>query len=91
MLVFIFIAIFVDKLTNFREEIYQSTKYFSVNDHWNPTILIAKTKLGEVRNILRRWNDTNVPDVLKLQASEVGSTVKKYPIKAQNPEKVIED
>ena len=57
---------FVDKLTNFREENYCSTEDFSVNDHWTPTLSINKTKLHGVRNILGRFNKTNVPTFLKL-------------------------
>ena len=58
-------------MPNFREEIYQSTGDLSVNDHFTPTLYISQTKILEVSNILERLNDTNVPAVLKLQASGV--------------------
>ena len=54
----------------------------SVNNHWNPTPSIDKTKLHEVRNILGCRNDTNVPSGLKLHASEDGLAVQEYPKKA---------
>ena len=58
----------------------------SVTNHCIPTISIAQTKFIEVRKMLEYLNNTNVPDVLKLQASEVGSAIQKYPKKAPNPE-----
>ena len=75
-------------MPNFREENYRSTGNLSVNKYWTPTLSLAQTKLLEVRNVLELLNDTNVPAVMKLQASEVWSAVQKYPQNAPNPEKI---
>ena len=55
-------------MPNFREENYQSIGYFSVNNHWTPTLSIAENKLLELKNIVECLNDTNVPAVLNIQA-----------------------
>ena len=64
---------------NFREENYRIIGNLSVTNHCIPTISIAQNKYLDVRNILEHWYETNLPDVLKLHASEVGSEIRKYP------------
>ena len=51
---FLYIAMFVVKLTNFREVNYWSTEIFCVNNEWMLSISISQTKHHEVNNILGR-------------------------------------
>ena len=80
---------FVVKLANFREENYKSTEDFSITHHWTTNLSIAQTKLHEIRNILVRLNETNIPVVMNVQALEVGLEVQEYPQKSQNPAELL--
>ena len=80
---------FVVKLANFREENYKSTEDFSITNHWTTNLSIAQTKLHEIRNILVRLNETNIPVVRNVQALEVGLEVQEYPQKSQNPAELL--
>ena len=81
-------AIFKGIFPNFTRGKYWSTGDLFVNNNWTPTISIAQTKIPR-KNILKFINDTKVPSVLKLQDSDVGSEVQKYPKKNQSSAKVI--
>ena len=61
------------------EEKYRSTGDFTINNHWTPSLSISHTKFIVLKNILEHQNDTKLPTVLNLQASEVSSEVQKYP------------
>ena len=65
----------------------RSTEDFFVDNHWIPTFSIAQNILHEARNIYFRLMDTNLPAVLKVQASELRLEVPKYPQEAQSKEK----
>ena len=66
-------------LTHFRKVKYWPTSDFSVNNQWTPTLYVSQTNVIVVSNVLEIQNGTNVTALLKLQASEVGSDVRKYP------------
>ena len=76
---FLKISIFLLNLNNFRERKYRSTDDLPINNHYTPTLTIAQTKIHDMRNMLGRWNDTNLPSVMKLQVSEVGLVVQNNP------------
>ena len=73
------VAIFKVILPNFKEKNWLIAD-LSKNDHpLSPYIFNIPKKFISMINILEFQNDTKVPSVLKLQDSDVGSVIPKYP------------